>query len=71
MSEYSVAGGPGTARTTTFDFDDVNPQFPDSVTLGGVNLTTLLDFDPRLGIRTSVTGPDGVTTAPAGRRASA
>jgi YD repeat-containing protein len=65
LREYSVAGGIGTARTTTFAFDATNPQFLDSVTVVdpvGGNLTTLLDFDPLLGLQTSVTGPDGLTT---------
>ncbi len=63
LKEYSVADGPLAARTTTFAFDALNPQFPDSVTVGGVSLTTTFEFDPRLGVRTSVTGPDGLNTS--------
>jgi YD repeat-containing protein len=62
VSEYSVAAGPTAARTTTFVFD-ADGRFPETVTVGGVNLTTTLEFDPRLGVRTSVTGPDGLTTS--------
>jgi RHS repeat-associated protein len=62
VSEYSVADGPTAARTTTFVFDD-DGHFPETVTVGGVNLTTTLEFDPMLGVRTSVTGPDGLATS--------
>ena len=62
VSEYSVAAGPSAARTTTFTFD-ADGQFPESVTVGGVNLTTTFEFDPLSGLKTAVTGPDQLTTS--------
>jgi YD repeat-containing protein len=61
VSEYPVAS-PSSARTTTFQFDAYG-QFQEYVTIGGVNLTTHLGWDPLLGLRTSVTSPDGLTTS--------
>jgi RHS repeat-associated protein len=62
VKEYSVADGPTLARETTFAFD-ADGQFPDSVTVEGVDLTTTFVFDPLSGLKTSVTGPDGLETS--------
>jgi YD repeat-containing protein len=62
VKEYSV-DGPSLARETTFGFNADDPQFAESVTVEGVDLATLLEFDPLLGARTSVTGPDAVTAS--------
>jgi YD repeat-containing protein len=62
VKEYSVADGPTLARETTIDFDN-DGQFPESVTVGGVNLTTMFEFDPLSGLKTAVTGPDQLTTS--------
>jgi RHS repeat-associated protein len=54
----------GTApdRSTDVNFD-ANGQFPTSITVGGVNLTGQATFNPLFGNRSSVTGPDGLTTS--------
>src|SRR5690606_35163480 len=63
VSEYSVAA-PSAARTTTIGYDGAG-QLPTSVTIdsAGLNLTTTLSWDYLLGLRSSVTGPDSLTTS--------
>jgi RHS repeat-associated protein len=63
VSQDSVAGT-SAARITTMAYDD-DGQLPDTVTIdsSGLNLGTTLEWDYLLGLRTSVTGADGLETS--------
>lgn len=62
----SAASGCGTARTTTTTYDTVFHALPtriDPPTAGGVTLTQQAGYDYRMGLITSVTDPNNITTS--------